>query len=242
MRAAACEGTARADLRTRGAGLRGAKLRPAAVPCRNCKFKIQNKIGLPDNIWAYSSSGRGLRRARTKRTCGTRVAGLRHPQAAARRCLTASILLATSLCPSSEPAGHEQRASAAGRLRLARPFQGRNSKFKILNSNLAATSNPTASPQPSGGACDRKELPAVGDGGCGLPVAARPITSNPTACIPIAGGGSHADRSALAPAVHLDDTIEIRRMKPQPASGVHAERCRFANSVTRFTNADLASV
>ena len=76
FRAAACEAPVRADLRTRGAGLRGAKLRPAAVPFRNRKFMIQNsrfKINwgclgiLPD-------SGCSLRSARTKRTCGTRAA------------------------------------------------------------------------------------------------------------------------------------------------------------------------
>ncbi len=46
VRAAACEGHARADLRTRGAGLRGAKLRPAAASLKpqiqHSKFKIQN--------------------------------------------------------------------------------------------------------------------------------------------------------------------------------------------------------
>ena len=81
-RAAACEGHTRADA-TADANcgpLRGefaASLKP----------QIQNWMGLPGSLGYYSDSGRSLRRARTMRTCGTRVAGLRRPQAAARRSL-----------------------------------------------------------------------------------------------------------------------------------------------------------
>ena len=75
----------------------GAKLRPAAVPFRNRKFKIQNsrfkiKFELRACLGIYHNSGCSLRRART-----------------------------------SGPAGRKLRASAAPRLRPARPFQGRDS-------------------------------------------------------------------------------------------------------------------
>ncbi len=52
----------------RVAGLRRARLRPAAVPCRNCKFKIQ-KVFRPR--CPFPNSGRSLRRPHaTLRSCG----------------------------------------------------------------------------------------------------------------------------------------------------------------------------
>ena len=71
--------------RTRGAGLRrGGQLR-AAAPIRaqiqNSKFKIS---AYRVYFGIYSDSGCSLRRARTMRTCGTRAAGLRRWEAAAR--------------------------------------------------------------------------------------------------------------------------------------------------------------
>jgi len=74
---------------TRTAGLRGAKLRPAAVPCRNRKFKIQDSkfriTCMLDSRYGWvQCSGRSLRRSHVRQ----RTAGLRRPQAAAPTVLT----------------------------------------------------------------------------------------------------------------------------------------------------------
>ena len=92
VRGAACEGThKRTQRRTRAAGLRAAKLRPAAVSFEtaNSTFKIQDSklIGCRVRLVVYVNSGCSLRRDRTKRTCGTRAAGLRCREAAARQSL-----------------------------------------------------------------------------------------------------------------------------------------------------------
>ena len=81
IRAGACEGHTRADLRTRVAGLR--KLRPARpYQGRNSRFKI--KFVRKSCLGVYFSSGCSLRRVQRRRG----VAGLRRPQAAARTVLT----------------------------------------------------------------------------------------------------------------------------------------------------------
>ena len=91
FRDAACEGRARADFRTRAAGLRRAKLRPAAASLKpqiqHSKFKIQNYKGLPSTLGLTSGSGRSLRRTHVR----VRTAGLRRPKLRpAGRCATDS--------------------------------------------------------------------------------------------------------------------------------------------------------
>ena len=108
----------RTPKRTRIAGLRGAKLRPAAVPFRNRKCMIQNsrfkmKWGCQSRLDIHLDSGRSLRRAR-----------------------------------SSGPAGRELRASAAGRLRPANryaiDFVSKKPAGKFGPSGPAARSRPRA--------------------------------------------------------------------------------------------------
>ena len=117
----------RTQKRTRDAGLRRGEA-PARCAHSGRKFKIQN-----------CQSGSSLRRARTKWTCGTRVAGLRRREAAARttssrshgqhkasttaagRCLWHRSLPEKSPQPSGRVCDVEEQPSARGRLRAADP-------------------------------------------------------------------------------------------------------------------------
>ena len=91
---------------------------------------------------------------RSKRTCGTRAAGLRRREAAARCALRAQIhnskfRIMKSGCSLRSACLQRERAAGLRRpsLRPARPLQGR-----FL---------PEASPQPSGRACDVEEQPSA---------------------------------------------------------------------------------
>ena len=137
----------RTPKRTRIAGLRGAKLRPAAVPFRNRKCMIQNsrfkmKWGCQSRLDIHLDSGRSLRRAR-----------------------------------SSGPAGRELRASAAGRLRPARPL-ARSILLatspqppifaEIFCSNLDCAAVGSPQPPPGGGLLPRAAQKHARPLGCGL--------------------------------------------------------------------------
>ena len=109
MRGAACEVPAKRTCGTRDAGLRGAKLRPAA-PLR---AQIQKSIfRIKRAFWARL----GIR---------VRTAGLRRREAAARTVPTDRFQLETSPQPSGRACDIEEQPSARGRLRAARRLRRR---------------------------------------------------------------------------------------------------------------------
>ena len=122
MRGAACEVPAKRTCGTRDAGLRGAKLRPAA-PLR---AQIQKSIfRIKRAFWArlgiYFRSGRSLRSTQVR----VRTAGLRRREAAARTVPTDRFQLETSPQPSGRACDIEEQPSARGRLRAARRLRRR---------------------------------------------------------------------------------------------------------------------
>ncbi len=179
-------------------------------------------------------SGRSLRRARPKRTCGTRAAGLRRREAADRtafprpkfKILNSKFRFkehAWTFIPGRAAACEDRRrrkelrAFAAPRLRPARPFQGRFS--------------PDPSLQPSGWARFRaaRGCSPPPRGGCGLPVAQRPILP---ACI-------YARAAACEAPARADAKADA---SSGPSRGEAAARCGFteaANSAFKIQDSKL---
>ena len=136
FRDAACEGRARADFRTRAAGLRRAKLRPAAASLKpqiqHSKFKIQNYKGLPSTLGLTSGSGRSLRRTHVR----VRTAGLRRPKLRpAGRC-------ATDSAQKKQRPRNDDTYRKASSLQL--PIVGEESPANSIPEGSAARSRPRA--------------------------------------------------------------------------------------------------
>ena len=141
IRGAACEGPAQADLRTRGAGLRGAKLRPVA-PCGH-KFRIQNsRFKIADRTAACGGHARSEPAGRELRASAA-------PRLRPADLLRGRYLHKVSPQPSGRACNVEEQPSARERLRAANRYAIEFAGNHLNQTRRAAARRcPTASPRP----------------------------------------------------------------------------------------------
>ena len=199
-RAATCEGTARADLQTRGAGLRGGEAAARTVLTDRPMTSIPHRASPQPSGWACDFRGATLRPGaaagclRLQRSRKFSIQNSRFKMRwACRVCLGIRSDSGCSLrrAARSGPAGRELRASAPGRLRPATvPF--RNSQFIIQDSKSTAGSRCLKRSNVS------KASPSLA-GGC-TPPPANPAAAAPA--LPVSAARARCRRCNPSPRAH----------------------------------------